>query len=92
MGTPPQIVGLRNVVPTSADVCLYKSQNPNYTSLWLLQYVDDLQLTGSDADIEAFMKTLKTKYELRDYGEPRSFIGMEILRDFDSHNYSKKKR
>ena len=35
-----------NVVPTASDVCLYKSRNPAYPSVWVLQYVDDLQVSG----------------------------------------------
>ena len=68
------------VMPTHSDVCLYTSKNPKYPTLRVLQYVDDLQLSGLPADIESFVRDLTTKYEIRDYGEPRSFIGMEVVR------------
>ena len=63
------------------DPCLYKSQNPKYPSVWVLQYVDDLQLQGSKSDLDAFVAELQQKYELRDYGETQAFIGMEVNRN-----------
>ena len=69
-----------NVIPTASDVCLYKSRNPAYPSVWVLQYVDDLQVSGEPAEVDAFIKDLTTKYEIRDYKEPQSFIGMELTR------------
>ena len=75
-----QFLKTRKIEPTDQDPCLYKSSNPSYPSVWILQYVDDLQIQGTDADISAFVADLQSKYKIRDYGEPRSFIGMEIAR------------
>ena len=69
------------ILPDYSDPCLYNSSNPKYTSLRILEYVDDLILSGTAQDIDEFLKDLKTKYEIRDYGYPRSFIGMEITKD-----------
>jgi hypothetical protein len=69
------------VFPEQADTCLYTSQNPRYPGLQLIEYVDDLVCRGSALAIENFIHDLKLKYEIRDYGEPKSFLGMEINRD-----------
>ena len=46
--------------------------------MWVLQYVDDLQVSGKPAEVDASVKDLTAKYEIRDYGEPQSFIEMEL--------------
>ena len=66
--------------PTYSDPCLYKSTNPKYPSIKILEYVDDLQVSGVEHEIDAFVADLKVKYEIRDYGAPQSFIGMEVTR------------
>ena len=66
--------------PQHADTCLYMSKNSKYPSVMVLEYVDDLQIAGLPEDIDHFVKDLQLKYKLRDYGEPKSFIGMEVTR------------
>ena len=68
-------------MPEDSDPCLYKSQNSKYPSVWVLQYVDDLQIAGTDADIDMFVTDLKKQYAIRDYAESQSFIGMELRRN-----------
>ena len=42
-------------------------------------YVDDIMLTGSDADgIEKTKDYLKTHFVAKDMGRPRYFLGIEI--------------
>ena len=67
--------------PDPNDTCLYTSSNPLYPNLQLIEYVDDLIIKSSKAEIARFKQDLIAKYEIRDYGEPRSFLGMEIVRD-----------
>ena len=43
--------------------------------------MDDLIIKGAAAEISRFKQDLLKKYEIRDYGEPRSFLGMEITRN-----------
>ena len=52
-----------------------------YPNLQIIEYVDDLILKASKVEIERFKKDLVSKYEIRDYGDPRSFLGMEVTRD-----------
>ena len=61
-----------------ADPCLHYNSSKD---LWLLMYCDDLILAGSPASQAAFKKELAEEYEFRDYGEPQSFLGMEVTRD-----------
>ena len=67
--------------PTQADTCLYTSTNVRYPDLQIIEYVDDLVLKGSAVSIENFLHDLQLKYKIRDYGEPKSFLGMEVTRD-----------
>ena len=68
--------------PDPNDTCLYVSRNPLYPKLQVIEYVDDLIIKGPAAEISRFKEEdLLKKYEIRDYGEPRSFLGMEITRD-----------
>ena len=69
------------VHPDPSDTCLYTSRNPSYPNIQLIEYVDDLIIKGPFAEIKRFKHDLVQKYEIRDYGEPRSFLGMEIHRD-----------
>ena len=44
-------------------------------------YVDDLIVTGdSDADIDDVKLLLKQKFEMKDLGELRYFLGIEVIR------------
>jgi hypothetical protein len=44
-------------------------------------YVDDLIITGdSDADISDLKKLLKQKFEMKDLGELRYFLGIEVIK------------
>ena len=54
---------------------------PSDPDLQVLEYVDDLIVRGSAVGIENFMHDIQLKYKIRDYGEPKSFLGMEIIRD-----------
>ena len=65
-----------------ADPCLYYNSSKD---LWLLMYCDDLILAGSPASQAAFKKELAEEYEFRDYGEPQSFLGMEVTRDLTAN-------
>ena len=44
-------------------------------------YVDDLIVTGdSDADIDDMKLLLKQKFKIKDLGELRYFLGIEVIR------------
>ena len=39
-----------------------------------------MQIAGIPAEIDLFVQDIQAKYKIRDYGEPKSFIGMEVNR------------
>ena len=69
-----------HIHPSNADPCLYSSKNCKYPTVQVLQYVDDLQILGEDAEVDKLVEDIKGKYQIRDYGHTKSFIGMEINR------------
>ncbi len=52
----------------------------NHGIVIIVIYVDDLIITGdSDADISDLKKLLKQKFEMKDLGELRYFLGIEVI-------------
>ena len=51
--------------------------------LWCCIYVDDMLMAGDDELIEEFMAAIMKQYKIRDLGEPKTFLGMEINRAKD---------
>ncbi|GJU60739.1 putative RNA-directed DNA polymerase [Tanacetum coccineum] len=51
------------------------------TCLYLLVYVDDLVLTGnSEVEMNRFKEFLSNKFKIKDLGELKYFLGIEVLR------------
>lgn len=65
----------------SADSCLYIMRRGN-TLLLLAVYVDDLLLLGNDpATIRRQKKLLGRRFKIKDLGEAKLLLGVEIIRD-----------
>ncbi|GKD28484.1 ribonuclease H-like domain-containing protein [Tanacetum coccineum] len=64
---------------SKSDYSLFtKSKNGNFTAL--LVYVDDIITTGNNSnEIENFKRFLKTKFEIKDLGKLKYFLGIEVL-------------
>ena len=61
--------------PTPIDPCIYKSKKNVFIGL----YVDDILNAGQDLNrINEIMKELSRHYELKDLGQMKSFLGVEI--------------
>lgn len=43
-------------------------------------YVDDIILTGDDANMAKVIQDLKKEFQVKDFGFPKLFLGMEIER------------
>lgn len=71
------------------DVCLYIGETIN---VWMLIYVDDIILTGLDEDIEKVVKYLKKEFQVKDFGFPKSFLGMEIRKAKDGLKITQQKQ
>ncbi|XP_071741390.1 uncharacterized mitochondrial protein AtMg00810-like [Rutidosis leptorrhynchoides] len=68
-------------VQSANDYSLFvKSQGSLF--LALLVYVDDIVITGNnESEIEKFKHFLKTKFLIKDLGELKYFLGIEVLKD-----------
>jgi len=64
---------------SNADFSLYVKKT-NHGIVVMVIYVDDLIITGdSDVDIFDLKKLLKQKFEMKDLGELRYFLGIEVI-------------
>ncbi|XP_074034567.1 uncharacterized protein isoform X2 [Leptinotarsa decemlineata] len=57
------------------DCCLYHKEN-----VWILIYVDDILVLGNSEDIEEVAKLLEDNFQVKNLGEIKLFLGMEITR------------
>lgn len=49
--------------------------------VYILVYVDDLLVAGSQQSVDALVDLIGQKLDMRDMGEPKHFLGMEMIRD-----------
>ena len=55
--------------------------------MYVLVYVDDILVTGASAEaVERVVSQISSKFDIRDLGFPRVFLGMEITVDPDTHS------
>ncbi|KAL9266853.1 Retrovirus-related Pol polyprotein from transposon TNT 1-94-like protein, partial [Drosera capensis] len=65
-----------------ADPCVYFKRFSNEKFLILLLYVDDMLVTGQDAQMIAMLKKeLSEAFDMKDMGQARQILGMQITRD-----------
>jgi hypothetical protein len=65
-----------------ADHCLYLVRWENEKFILVLLFVDDLALASNSREmLDEFKKSLMEKFEMKDLGELRWFLGMRITRD-----------
>ncbi|GJX15623.1 ribonuclease H-like domain-containing protein [Tanacetum coccineum] len=56
-------------------------KNVGFVFLYVLVYVDDLVITGNDElEIKNFKRFLKNKFKIKDLGELKYFLGIEVLK------------
>jgi hypothetical protein len=74
-----QYLIISGIQTSNADYSLYVKKT-NHGIVVIVIYVDDLIITGdSDADIFDLKKLLKQKFEMKDLGELRYFLGIEVI-------------
>jgi len=64
------------------DLCVYYNKLPTREYIYLLLYVDDMLIASrSKSTIDALKRDLSSEFEMKDLGEVRKVLGMEITRD-----------
>ena len=73
-------------VQSDFDQCLYiyKDSKTN-KEIFVACYVDDLLITGDKQYIDDFVEFMSETVTVRDLGQPKSFLGMEIVRDWNNY-------
>ena len=60
------------------------TSNRKEGKLWVGVYVDDLIITGSNTkEIESLKVSMKTKFEMIDFGLLNSYLSIEVLQEKD---------
>lgn len=75
-----------NLRRSNNDTCLYIEEN-----IWLVVWVDDILITGSEEAIEEMIKKLKKEFNATNLGKIKCFLGTEIIREEDTIKLSQKK-
>ena len=74
-----------------SDHTLFFKQAEGGKKTILIVYVDDIILTGdNEVEIERLKGVLNTEFEVKDLGQMRYFLGMEVARSKKGINVSKK--
>ena len=64
------------------DPCVYMHKLQNGEYIYLLLYVDDMLITSRNTSaIRKLKKELSSEFEMKDLGEAKKILGMEIERD-----------
>jgi hypothetical protein len=72
----------------SPDPCLYLKKEEGEVKAAVLFHVDDLLCTGEDNKIQEFMAALKSKYAIKDLGDPKFFLGIGISKTKSGYTWS----
>jgi hypothetical protein len=76
---------------SKADYSLFTKVSGNSITVVLI-YVDDIIITGNDNKaIEALKSSLRTKFRIKDLGQLRYFLGVEVARSADGISISQRK-
>ncbi|CAJ2636069.1 unnamed protein product [Trifolium pratense] len=85
-------------VRSNYDSCVYMMKRNEKVILYLLLYVDDILMASSDKhEIQKLKEKLNGEFEMKDLGNAKRILGMDILRDrskgelfLSQHDYLKK--
>lgn len=64
------------------DICVYFKEYEVNEHIYLLLYVDDILIASrSKTEVEKLKQTLGSEFEMKDLGDAKKILGMEITRD-----------
>jgi len=67
---------------STVEPCLYEWHHPVHGRVFILVYVDDLIVAGESlAGVAAIKSGISARFDVRDMGEVKDFIGMKVMRD-----------
>lgn len=69
--------------PSVADAGLYIKEAADGTRVLLLTYVDDFLMTGPPTKVEEVVQGLQARLDVRDLGEAKTFLNMQISRNWE---------
>ena len=69
-----------NFIQSTSDPCLYKNGKEK-NAIYIIVYVDDILISGSEKQIKEFIKELTKHYEVKDLGEISYYLGIKISRN-----------
>ena len=76
-----QVVKKQGYIQAQADHTLFTRHSTNGKIATLIVYVDDILLTGDDLEeLEAMKNKLSKEFEIKDLGEMKYFLAMEVAR------------
>jgi hypothetical protein len=68
---------------TEADHCVYTRTIDGKTSYITVWVDDSLLLTGDTVEMEEMKQSLRQKFTITNFGEPKLLIGLEIIGHWD---------
>ena len=72
----------QNYSRSQYDHCVYFKKLQDGSLIYLLIYVDDMLIASKNVEeIEKLKKQMKNEFEMKDLGEAKKILGMEIIRD-----------
>ena len=67
---------------SSYDSCVYLKKESTGNYIYLLLYVDDMLIVSNDVEaIKRLKQVLSSEFEMKDLGEAKRILGMDIVRD-----------
>ncbi|XP_074335810.1 retrovirus-related Pol polyprotein from transposon RE1 isoform X1 [Apium graveolens] len=86
------VLGKDGYVQCQADNTLFVKHTANRGLTAIIVYVDDIVITGNNMEeISCLKKLLATKFEIKDLGPLKYFLGMEVARSREGLSISQRK-
>jgi hypothetical protein len=75
-----------NYIPSQIDPCLFIKDKPNNKKAFVIIYVDDGGIFGTDDDIKNTISALSETFKVKDLGPLKHFVGCHIIQPPNEQN------